>query len=264
MRIDGKQIAGEIIAELEARRHTLPEKLSLGVLMGAGNAATDSFVRIKERLAARLNVTVVRETIGEETTIDHAITIATQMAYANGGVIVQLPLPSALEVEKIAAAVPPLKDPDALNPANNLVHAPVAAAIAEILIRAGVQIRGKEAVVLGAGRLVGAPAAKFLRAEGARVSVVTNTEGELSALKSADLVVLGAGEPGLVRPEMLKPGVVLIDAGTSEAGGRVVGDADPACEGVAALFTPVPGGVGPIVVAMLFKNFFTLVEQQHR
>ena len=77
-------------------------------------------------------------------------------------------------------------------------------------------------------------------------------------LKDADIVVSGAGSPHLIKPEMLKEGVVLIDAGTSESAGKVVGDCDPACAELASVFTPVPGGVGPIAVAMLFKNFFAL------
>ncbi len=76
------------------------------------------------------------------------------------------------------------------------------------------------------------------------------------------MVVLGAGEPGLIKPEMLKPGVVLIDAGTSESAGKLAGDADPACAEVASVFTPVPGGVGPIAVAMIFKNLFALAKRE--
>jgi methylenetetrahydrofolate dehydrogenase (NADP+)/methenyltetrahydrofolate cyclohydrolase len=99
-----------------------------------------------------------------------------------------------------------------------------------------------------------------LRSLGAHVFVVTETRGSLEELQDADIAVLGAGIPGLVRPEMLKPGVVLIDAGTSEAGGKLLGDAAPECAHVASVFTPVPGGLGPIAVAMIFKNLFALVR----
>ena len=77
-------------------------------------------------------------------------------------------------------------------------------------------------------------------------------------------MVCGAGEPGLIKPEMLKEGVVLIDAGTSEQGGRLMGDADPQCAKIASVFTPVPGGVGPIAVAMIFKNLLTLVKKSQK
>jgi methylenetetrahydrofolate dehydrogenase (NADP+) / methenyltetrahydrofolate cyclohydrolase len=109
--------------------------------------------------------------------------------------------------------------------------------------------------------LVGVPVAQLLKDLGAEVSVVTRNRGSLTDLKEADLVVLGAGDPGFVKPDMLKEGVVLIDAGTSEASGRVVGDADPNCASVASVFTPVPGGIGPIAVAMIFKNLFALAKK---
>jgi methylenetetrahydrofolate dehydrogenase (NADP+)/methenyltetrahydrofolate cyclohydrolase len=91
---------------------------------------------------------------------------------------------------------------------------------------------------------------------------VTLESGDLSAsLRGADLIVSGAGSPHLVKPDMLKEGVVLIDAGTSESGGAIVGDADPACADKCSLFTPVPGGVGPLAVACLFDNVVTLAER---
>lgn len=147
-------------------------------------------------------------------------------------------------------------------PGPHLLHAPVAEALREVLLRAGVEPRGKRAVVVGAGRLVGGPAAELLRELGADVSVVTEHDGSLHDLKNADIAVLGAGNPGMVTPEMLKEGVVLIDAGTSEQGGKVQGDASPECEQRASVFTPVPGGVGPIAVAMIFKNLFQLARLQ--
>ena len=141
------------------------------------------------------------------------------------------------------------------------VLAPVAGAIEEILERSTIDVRGKKCVVVGAGKLVGAPAAYLMRRLGSDVSVVTLESGSLDELKTADIVILGAGNPGFVTPEMIKEGVVLIDAGTSEQGGKVRGDADPACSEKAALFTPVPGGLGPIAVAMIFKNLLDLIEK---
>jgi methylenetetrahydrofolate dehydrogenase (NADP+)/methenyltetrahydrofolate cyclohydrolase len=264
MIIDGKKIAEELLAELTVRRTALPAQMRLGVLMSGGDAATDSFVRVKERVAAKLGVTVVREVLSGDTTTERAVWAATQLAKNSDGIVAQLPLPAVLDIEKIVAAIPSGKDPDALNPENTLVRPPVAEAVAEIISRSGIAVRGMNAVVLGAGRLVGVPVAKLLRSMGAQVTVVTHSEGDLAVLKEADLVVLGAGQPGLVKPDMLKSGVILIDAGTSEASGKVVGDADPACAEVCSLFTPVPGGVGPIAVAILFKNFFTLAEKAQK
>jgi methylenetetrahydrofolate dehydrogenase (NADP+)/methenyltetrahydrofolate cyclohydrolase len=136
----------------------------------------------------------------------------------------------------------------------------VAGAVAEVLERHHVDVTGKKTVVVGAGKLVGKPVASMLAEMGAEVSVVTSTEGSLEELKTADIVVLGAGSPGFVKPDMLKEGVVLIDAGTSESNGKLAGDADPSCAEVASVFTPVPGGIGPLAVAMIFKNLLALTQ----
>lgn len=246
MRVDGKKIAEEIIAALQLERKSLGD-VSLGIVLNEGDAATDSFIKIKTRVAGRLGVRVER--FGPE---------SFAAALECTGVIVQLPIERG---EELIAALPPEKDVDALGP-HPKVRPPVAEAISELLVRYDIVAAGKRAVVVGAGRLVGAPAAELLRDVGAEVSVVTQRMGTLSVLKDADIVVLGAGEPGLIKPEMLKEGVVLIDAGTSEQGGRMAGDAAAECEKVASLFTPVPGGVGPIAVAMIFKNLFILARMQ--
>ncbi len=235
MIIDGRKIADDILSGLHG-------SLTLGVIMGT-DAASDSFVRMKEKTALRVGVTLRRfapEEIEEALTCD--------------GILVQLPLPNS---EEFIKKIPPEKDVDALGE-HPLVHSPVAGAVDEVLKRANVEVKGKKVVVVGAGKLVGLPTAKLLQEQGASVSIITNEHGSLEELKFADIVVLGAGEPGFIKPEMLKQGVVLIDAGTSESKGKLSGDADPACAEVASVFTPVPGGIGPISVAMIFKNLFEL------
>ena len=241
MIIDGKKIAEEIIAGLGA---SLKGK-RLGLVVGTEDPATESFVRIKTRVAQRLGVEIMCGELAE-------------LVKTCDGIIVQLPHPNA---ETLIAKLPPEKDVDAVGP-NPLVRTPVAEAISEIFVRAGVAAGGKKAVVVGKGRLVGKPAAELLRSLGAYVTVVTQTSGSFEELQNADILVLGAGSPGLVGPDMIKKGVVLIDAGTSEAGGKLVGDAQPSCAYVASVFTPVPGGVGPIAVAMIFKNLSELVKRQ--
>jgi methylenetetrahydrofolate dehydrogenase (NADP+)/methenyltetrahydrofolate cyclohydrolase len=239
MIVDGRKIAEDILAELgDSLRGR-----ALGIVANAGDPATESYVRIKERAAARLGVAVKRGELAD-------------LLEACDGILVQLPHPQA---DELCADIPPEKDVDALGTAP-LVAAPVAGAAKEILARSGVEARGAKAVVVGDGRLVGGPVSRMLRAMGADVSVVTLEQGSLSQLKDADIVVSGAGAPHMLKPEMLKPGVVLIDAGASESAGKVAGDADPACAEVASVFTPVPGGVGPVAVAMLFKNLFTLIK----
>ena len=263
MIIDGKAIAEDIYDGLKARTAAT---LTLGIVVATHDTVIESFVKIKSRAAARLGVELRRIDLLNEPTTADALAAIEKLVPEVDGIIVQLPLPDALDSEAVLAAIPPYLDVDGISPAvdeaQRTVRAPVAGAIEEILRRSAVDLHDMKAVVVGAGRLVGAPAAHLLASLGARVSVVTLESGSLSELKDADIVILGAGNPGFVKPEMLKDGVVLIDAGTSESSGKVVGDADPACAAKCSIFTPVPGGVGPIAVAMIFKNLFEL-SQSH-
>jgi 5,10-methylene-tetrahydrofolate dehydrogenase/methenyl tetrahydrofolate cyclohydrolase len=260
--VDGKQVAQEIIDRLQKQRQELKPIIKLGVLMGQGETAARSFVRIKERVAERLGVVLVREELKPEAGTRTALRALERLLESADGVILQLPLPERIEVGELLAALPAKKDVDGIG-TGALVRPPVAEAVSEILARTNVAALGKKAVVVGAGRLVGLPVATLLQELGAEVAVVTKERGSLVELADADLVVLGVGQPHFIKPEMLKPGVVLIDAGTSDAagqGGALAGDADPACAQVASVFTPVPGGVGPIAVALLFKNLLHLVR----
>ena len=118
-----------------------------------------------------------------------------------------------------------------------------------------ITVEGKEVVIVGNGSLVGKPAAAWFRLGGAHVDVADNETDNLpDVTKQADIIVCGAGVPGLITPEMIKEGVIILDAGTSEDSGKLRGDADPACADKASLYTPVPGGIGPITVAVLLRN----------
>lgn len=221
MIIDGKAIAENIYAGLQSRASRTQV---LGIIVASHDPVIESFVRIKSRAAARLGVTLRRlDLLAKPTTAD-ALAAIEKLAPEVDGIIVQLPLPDTLDTEAILAAIPPYLDVDGINPAvlesDRAVRAPVAGAIAEILKRNSIDLHDKKAVVVGAGRLVGTPAADLLKSLGAEVSIVTLESGSLEELLGADIVVLGAGNPGFVKPEMLKEGVILIDAGTSESSGK--------------------------------------------
>ena len=254
MVVNGRAIAERVYASLGERA------LTLGILMLGSDPVTGSFVRAKERAAARLGVTVERETLPEDASQADIEEHVAALASRTDGIIVQLPLPSHIDIESVLAAIPPEKDVDGISPAP-MVRPPVAGAVHEILREGAVQALDANAVVVGAGRLVGAPCITLLRDLGAHVEVLRKGDS-LAALREADIIVLGAGEPGMVLPEHIKEGAVVIDAGTSESSGKVVGDADPACAEKASLFTPVPGGVGPVAIAMIFMNLYTLADRR--
>ncbi len=265
MIIDGKKIAEDMYQALAKRRALFERDIKLGILVVSPSPVIESFVRIKTRAAARLNVEMVRVDLPESTGTAAAIEAVKKLAGETDSVIVQLPLPKTLDTNAILAAIPPEKDVDALNPTipddTHPVFAPVALAVVEILQRSNVRIEGARTVVVGAGRLVGAPSAVLLKRLGAEVSMFTLQQGSVGDLKDADIIVCGAGNPGFIKAEHIKEGVAIVDAGASESKGIVVGDADPACAEKASIMTPVPGGVGPVAVAMIFRNLFDLLEK---
>jgi methylenetetrahydrofolate dehydrogenase (NADP+)/methenyltetrahydrofolate cyclohydrolase len=257
MIVNGKEIAESIYVTLEQSRHALIRMPRLGIIVGTRDPVIESFVRIKTRAAMRLGVEIVREELPEGVATAEAVAALTTLATHVDGIIVQLPLPPQIDTDALLAAIPPEKDVDGISVAPR-VRPPVAEAVAEILRREHVEVSGTKAVVIGSGRLVGQPCATLLKELGAHVIGINKGES-LNPLRDADIAVLGAGVPAFVKPDMIKDGVILIDAGTSEVGGKIAGDADPASAEKASLFTPVPGGVGPIAVAMIFKNLFACI-----
>ncbi len=265
MILDGRAIAREMYAELAPHFEQVGRTVRLGILVVGVNPVIEQFVRIKTRAAEQLHIDVMRVDLPEVVLTHEVIAAVHELAGKTDALIVQLPLPKHIDVNAVLAEIPAANDVDAINPHHEddpaHVKAPVALAVIELLARGGVQPGGKRAVVIGAGRLVGRPTAKLLADLGAHVSMFTLDEGSIDDLKDADIVVCGAGNSGFVKPEHVKDGVAIIDAGASEQAGVIKGDADPACAEKAAVFTPVPGGVGPVAVAMIFKNLLDLVRK---
>lgn len=264
MIVDGKAIAEDMYKALAERRKHFGG-VKLGIIVVGANPVIESFVRIKTRAAQKLGIEIVRIDLPAESATEFVVNEVKRLADVTDAIIAQLPMPKGVDTDTVLSAIAPEKDVDALNPTvaedKHPVFAPVALAVVEILQRSRVTITDARTVIVGAGRLVGKPSAALLERLGGRVSMFTLQEGSINDLKDADIVVLGAGNPGFIKPEHIKLGSAIIDAGASESKGRVVGDADPACATKAAVFTPVPGGVGPVAVAMIFKNLFDLLEK---
>lgn len=260
--VDGNALAKNIKDQLHTELAAMPHPPTLGFVRSGDDLVAKKFVGMKARTAAELGISVVEVLLPGDADTDAAVAAVREVASKTDGVIVQMPLAKIIDTSKVLEALLIEKDVDAMGErSGTLVLTPVVGAIAYILDTYKGQsfVQDKKVVVVGQGKLVGAPAAVWFRKEGAEVSVVTRGSGDITErLKEADIVVLGAGVPGMITSHMLKPGVVLLDAGTSEEGGALKGDADPACAEVASLFTPVPGGIGPVAVAMIFKNLLTL------
>src|SRR6478736_6711549 len=188
------------------------------------------------------------------------------------GVIVQMPLPRTIRLRSVVDAIDPAKDIDGIHPLNagllrlgydGFLPATAHAAV-EILRRSGIEIAGRDAVVVGRSAVVGMPAAFLLVQEDATVTVCHSRTRALAAhVGRADIVVVAAGRPGLITGAMLKPGAVVVDVGINLVDGRIVGDVDFASAvTVAAAITPVPGGVGPLTNALLLTHLIRAAERQ--
>lgn len=273
MIVRGREIANEMLDTVASEVAVCANPPRLTVFTCAPNFATKKFLSIKKKAAERIGILVRVEEFEEQVTTDKVLEAIADAQKVSEGIIIQLPFPEHVDVAALLKALPAMYDVDAIGVEAvalakedaAVVLSPVAGAIAEIVAQHAVTITGKKAVVLGRGRLVGTPAAIWLQNEGAEVHVLDrNTDNIESETKDADILVLGAGVPRIITPEMVKDGVAIFDAGTSEDAGELVGDADPACAKKASLFTPVPGGIGPVTVAVIFKNLLTLSREQDK
>lgn len=262
MIVDGHIIAHDIYRRIQACTATRTQPLRMAAVTCAPTFATRSYLSLKSRKAEEMGIGVSIHECSADASTDEVIAAITAVLPQSDGVVVQLPFPPHIDVDQVLAQIPPTHDVDALNPVRaSLVLAPVVGACKEILERHAVSLVGTTVLVVGRGRLVGKPAAQWFAQQGAQVTVVDKRDASVPTSRDAQIVVLGAGSPGILTPDMITEGVVILDAGTSEVGGELRGDADPACAEKASLMTPVPGGIGPITVAMLLSNLVTLADR---
>lgn len=277
MIIDGNKIKEEIKQELRQKVVRLGNKISLGVIWVGENPVSGRYIRMKKVFGEEIGITVNVYKFPDSVGAEELIKKVKEISGKESGIIIQLPLPATLDSKLVLSAIPSGKDVDLLSEkiyadfenGMSKILPPVVGAIKEILEQSGItedQISGLDVVLVGRGKLVGKPAAVWFKNLGANVILLGRDTKDISEFtKTADVIISGAGVPGIIKPEMLPEksetkfgGVILIDASTSDVGGKLEGDADPTCVEKCSIFSPVPGGVGPITVAMLFKNLLTL------
>ncbi len=260
---DGHALASSIFESLKHKVASLDTAPELSVILIGSNPASESYVRLKTRKAKAIGVKVFLIRLPEDAPEERVVEGIDAEVEKRRSIIVQLPLPSGLTPRRILNRIPPELDVDVLSDEAKRQFAagelgfdqPVVGSIRAILESASFEVKGRKVVVVGQGSLVGIPAAVWFRKRGAHVHVADNETNNLAGLTlQADVVVCGAGVPGLIKPGMIKSGAIVLDAGTSEESGKLRGDADPACADKASLYTPVPGGIGPITVAVLLRN----------
>jgi methylenetetrahydrofolate dehydrogenase (NADP+)/methenyltetrahydrofolate cyclohydrolase len=262
--MDGRALAERVRAEVAADARTLGRVGLTTVLVGE-DAASELYIRLKHRAAAEagIDATDVRlpADISEPDLL--ARVAALNAEEETDGLLVQLPLPRHLDEARVLLAVDPAKDVDGLHPVNAgllflgrpaFVGATPLGVMA-LLAEYDVALAGARAVVVGRSDIVGKPVAHLLLRENATVTICHSRTRDLGAVTSeADVLVVAAGRAGLITAEMVKPGGVVVDVGINRTEEGTVGDVDPGVADVAGYLTPVPGGVGPMTIAMLLRN----------
>ena len=271
--IDGKAVSLEVkealrdkCAEIAASGKRVP---CIAVIIVGDNPASRSYVRGKLKAAEftgfESRLAELPEDVGEAELL-HMIDGLNKDAGVDG-ILVQLPLPGHIDEDKVLDAILPEKDVDGFHPVNvaNLwLGRPCTVpctpkGIIKLIESTGVEIAGKKAVVAGRSNIVGKPVAKLLLDRNATVTIAHSRTPDLAALtREADILVAAVGRPGIITGEMIKPGSVVIDVGINRtADGKLTGDVDFASASeVAGFITPVPGGVGPMTIAMLMENTY--------
>ncbi len=271
--IEGRKIRDFILSDLQRKVQALPyAPVFCDVLVGSDPASVQ-YVHMKERVAESLGIKTVSGVFAATISTEELITEIKRIAQIEhmAGLIVQLPLPPHIDTQAVLDAVPENIDVDAVGKKSteafytgipNFIF-PVASAVLTILDSLNLDLSNKKIVVVGQGMLVGKPVTHALQSRGFTVTAVdSDTQNAEAIFREADILITGVGKGNFITGDMIKEGVVVIDAGTSESNGGVVGDVDRASvEPKASALSPVPGGVGPVTVAMLMQNIVIGAER---
>lgn len=270
--LEGKPIAEEIKKTLRRDVAALGYVSRIAIVRVGEDSVSAVFVRLKEKFAREIGVEPHRYDIPADISTNGLRERMNDIVHEgyNKGILIQLPLPKQIDTQAILNTVVPEKDVDALSARSvgdfqvgkSKIMPPVIGAIAELFLHHHISLAGKKVVIIGYGRLVGQPACVWALGEHASVTVFPKTENfDPEIVKRADVIISGAGRAGIITGDIVKEGVIIVDVGTSEMNGQVVGDVEfDSVSKKAALITPVKGGVGPLTVAIVFRNLLTLAK----
>jgi len=273
VRIDGKALALKIRAEVAEDVRAFGELVCLATILVGDDPASHVYVGSKHKASHEAGIDSRDHRFPADTPESDILDLVADLNAddAVDGILVQLPLPGHMDEPAVLRSVDPAKDVDGfhiLNAGRLYLGEPFLVpatplGIMAMLAEYGVELKGKEAVVIGRSEIVGKPMAMLLLAEHATVTICHSRTVDLAThTRRADILVAAVGRAGLVTPEMVKPGATVVDVAMNRTEAGLVGDVDPAVFEVAGLMTPVPGGVGPMTIAMLLRN--TLTAAQHR
>lgn len=270
--IDGKKIADGILEKLKKKVKDLKQKPGLAIVLVGNNPASEIYVSSKLKKAESAGFYVEKHALSEKITQNELLKLVDELNQNKKihGFIVQLPLPKHINKNLVIDSILPHKDVDGFTPVNlgnlvndnNMLLPATARACMELIKSTGIEIKGKNAVVVGRSNIVGKPTALLLLQENATVTIChSKTKNLAEHAKNADILVVAAGKPKFVKKDMIKPGAVVIDVGINRVPEGIVGDVDfDNVKEVAGYITPVPGGVGPMTIAMLLDNTLKAME----
>ena len=262
--MDGKGLAARVREEV-ARDVERLGHVGLATVLVGDDPASHVYIGAKHKAATEAGIEARDVRLPADTTEPDVLELVAELNADEqvDGILVQLPLPEQVNETRVTYAVAPLKDVDGFHPLNagNLylgtpIHVPATpSGCMELLAAYGVDPSGKEAVVIGRSEIVGRPMAMLLMHAHATVTVCHSRTHDLAAhVRRADIVVAAVGRPGIVTPAMIKPGAAVLDVGLTRTDEGIRGDVDPAVAEVAGLLTPMPGGTGPMTIAMLLRS----------
>jgi methylenetetrahydrofolate dehydrogenase (NADP+)/methenyltetrahydrofolate cyclohydrolase len=274
--INGKEIAEKVLEKLSNEIKEMQTKPCLAVILVGYNPASKLFVKIKGEAAQRIGLDLKKFEFHDDVTQPEIISLIEKLnADASvHGIIVQLPLPEHIDYETAAFSISPEKDVDRFHPLNigKLMEGHEECApctprgIMKMFEHYNIDLKGKDAVIVNHSNLIGKPLALMMLKKEATVTVCHVATKDLSNYtKNADIVVTATGVPGLIKADMIKDNVIVVDAGIKAVDGKVCGDTDfDAVKEKASYITPVPGGVGPMTVAMLLENTVMAARERQR
>ena len=277
--IDGRFVSAEIKAKIKLEVEDFKQKYNvipaLAVIVLGDNPASAVYVRNKHRACVEVGIESIQIAMSAETTEEELLSKIEELNRDSSvnGILVQLPLPRHISEERVINAISPEKDVDAFHPENvgritigKYSFLPCTpAGIMSLLDFYNINLDGKRAVVIGRSNIVGKPMALLLLERNATVTVChSHTENLSQITREADIVVVAIGKAGFLKPDMVKPGAVVIDVGINRlADGTLMGDVDfETVSTVASYITPVPGGVGPMTIATLLRNTLSAARAQ--
>lgn len=268
--IDGKAVAAavreRVATEVRAYESERGRTPVLATVIVGNDPASEIYIRNKRKACEEVGMRSLHHGLPAETSENELLELVGELGLDRDvdGILVQLPVPEHIDPDRVVAAIDPGKDVDGLTPVNAglLAHGMpglvpcTPAGVMELLRHEGVELEGAEAVVVGRSKLVGVPVARLLLAANATVTVCHSRTRELAATCArADVLVAAVGAPRLLGPDAVKPGAVVVDVGMNRGEDGLCGDVDfDRVAEVAAAITPVPGGVGPMTIAMLLVN----------